>query len=203
MCPSSLDICKLTNLLIKASRGKYGRDKAIALKNLAANSIGTCNRSLSFELKQTIRLIKSVQAEIVVLDKQIKLVVELDSPLITIPGISYTLAAIILAEIGDINRFSSPAKLLAFAGLEPSTYQSGNFTASNTPMVKRGATYLRRAIMTSARLVSMRDTTFHDYLSKKRSEGKHYYVALSHVSRKLLCVIHHLLLSGTAFVPQL
>lgn len=114
---------------------------------------------MSFELKQTIRLIKSVQAEIVVLDKQIKLVVvELDSPLITIPGISYTLAAIILAEIGDINRFFSPAKLLAFAGLEPSTYQSGNFTASNTPMVKCGSTYLRWAIMTSARLVSMRDT---------------------------------------------
>ena len=208
-CPSPHDICnchltKLTNLLSKASHGKYGKDKAITLKNLAANSIGTCNRSLSYELQQTIRLVQSLQIEIVELDKQIKLVVdELDSPVITIPGISYTLAAIILAEIGDISRFSSPAKLLAFAGLEPSTYQSGNFTASNTTMVKRGSTYLRWAIMTAARLVAMRDPTFHDYLTKKRSEGKHYYVALSHVSRKLLRVIHHLLLSDTAFVPQM
>ena len=208
-CPSPHDICnchltKLTNLLSKASYGKYGRDKAIALKQLAHNSIGTCTRSLAFELKQTIRLIQSVQTEIIELDKQIKLiVVELNSPIITIPGISYTLAAIILAEIGDINRFPSPAKLLAFAGLEPSTYQSGNFRASNTPMVKRGSTYLRWAIMHAARLISMRDTTFHDYLSKKRSEGKHYFVALSHVSRKLLRVIHHLLLSDTAFVPQM
>lgn len=201
---SNSHLTKLTNLLSKASKGKYGRDKAIALKTLACNSIGTCNRALSFELKQTIRLVQSVQLEISELDKQIKLVVdELASPIITIPGISYTLAAIILAEIGDINRFSSPAKLLAFAGLEPSTYQSGKFTASNTPMVKRGSTYLRWAIMLSARLVSMRDPTFGNYLAKKRAEGKHYYVALSHVSRKLIRIIHHLLLSDTAFVSQL
>lgn len=207
-CPSPQAICnchltRLTNLLLKASRGKYGRDKAIALKGLAANSIGTSNRSLTFELRQTIRLIQSLQVEISELDKQIKLVVdELNSPIITIPGISYTLAAIILAEISDINRFSSPAKLLAFAGLEPSTYQSGKFTASNTSMVKRGSTYLRWAIMQAARLACMRDETFSNYFLKKRSEGKHYYVALSHVSRKLLRVIYHLLLSDSTFVPQ-
>lgn len=201
---SNCHLTKLTNLLIKASRGKYGRNKAIALKDLASNSIGTCNRSLSFELKQTIHLVMSLQNEISQIDKQIRLVVdELNSPIITIPGISYTLAAIILAEIGDIHRFDSPAKLLAFAGMEPSTYQSGKFRASNTPMVKRGSTYLRWAIMHSARLVSMRDASFSNYLSQKRSEGKRYYVALSHVGRKLIRVIYYLLFSNTAFVPQM
>jgi transposase len=208
-CPSPQDICnchltKLTNLLFKASRGKYGKDKAIALKCLASNSIGTSTRSLSFELRQTIRLIQSIQVEISELDKQIKLVVdELNSPIITIPGISHTLAAIILAEIGDINRFPSPAKLLAFAGLEPSTYQSGKFNASNTSMVKRGSTYLRWAIMQASRLVCMRDETFGNYFYKKRSEGKHYYVALSHVGRKLIRVIYCMLLSSYTFVPQM
>lgn len=120
------DICschltKLTNLINKASKGKYGKKKAIA-----------------FELKQTIRLIQSVQAQIDALDKQIKIVVdELNSPLLTIPGISYT-----LAEVGDIGRFSTPAKLLALAGMEPSTYQSGSYNASKTPMVKRVSKYL-------------------------------------------------------------
>lgn len=134
----------LTNIISKASRGRYGKEKAFELKELASKSIGSCNRSLVFELQQTIRLIQSVQKEIDELDKQIKLVVdELNTPLITIPGIGYTIAAIILAEIGDINNFSSPAKLLAFAGMEPSTYQSGKYTASRTPMVKRGSIYLR------------------------------------------------------------
>ena len=206
-CPD--EICKchlthLTNVISKASRGKYGREKAIQLRELAANSIGSSNRSLTFELQQTIRLIQSVQVEINTLDKQIKLVVdELNTPLMTIPGIGYTIAAIILAEIGDINNFSSPAKLLAFAGMEPSTYQSGKYNASKTPMVKRGSTYLRWAVMQAARLVSMRDSTFAVYMAKKRSEGKHFNVAQSHVGKKLIRVIYSLLKNNTAFVPQM
>ena len=206
-CPD--EICKchlthLTNVISKASRGKYGREKALQLRELAADSIGSSNRALTFELQQTIRLIQSIQAEINTLDKQIKLVVdELNTPLMTIPGIRYTIAAIILAEIGDINNFSSPAKLLAFAGMEPSTYQSGKYNAAKTPMVKRGSTYLRWAIMQAARLVSMRDSTFSAYMAKKRSEGKHFNVAQTHVGKKLIRVIYSLLKNNTAFVPQM
>lgn len=193
----------LTNIISKASRGQYGKEKAIQLRELATTSIGSSSRSLMFELQQTIRLIQSVQTEIHILDKQIKMVVdELNTPLMTIPGISYTIVAIILAEIGDINNFSSPAKLLAFAGMEPSTYQSGKYTASNTPMVKRGSIYLRWAIMQAAYLVPMRDPTFAAYLSKKRSEGKHFNVAKSHVGKKLIRVIFYLLKHNIAFVPQ-
>ena len=201
---SSCHLTKLTNTISKASRGKYGRSKAISIKEVASNSIGTSTRSLSFELQQTIRLIQSIQVEIDVLDLQIKEVVtEIDSPIMTIPGISYTLAAIILAEIGDIEKFNNPAKLLAFSGLDPSTYQSGKYTASHTPMVKRGSAYLRWAMLTAARTVSMRDTTFSIYLSKKQSEGKHYYIAMSHVAKKLIRVIFYLLKTNTAFAPQM
>lgn len=201
---SSCHLTHLTSVLSKASRGKYDREKAIQLRELASNSIGSSNRSLTFELQQTIRLIQSVQSEIDSLDKQIKLVVdELNTPLLTIPGIGYTIAAIILAEIGDINNFSSPAKLLAFAGMEPSTYQSGKYNASKTPMVKRGSTYLRWAIMQAARLVSMRDSTFATYMAKKRSEGKHFTVAQSHVGKKLIRVIYSLLKNNTAYIPQM
>lgn len=196
-------LTKLTNIINKASHGRYGKEKANALRDLAFNSIGSSNRSTAFELQQTIRLIQSVQTEIDILDKQIKIIVnELNTPLLTIPGIGYTLAAIMLAEIGDIERFSTPAKLLAFAGMEPSTYQSGNYNASKTPMVKRGSTYLRWAVMQAARLVSMRDAAFNTYMAKKRSEGKHYNVARSHVGKKLLRVIFYLLKNNTAFVPQ-
>ncbi|MEQ8153731.1 MAG: IS110 family transposase [Clostridiaceae bacterium] len=201
---STCHLTKLTNILSKASKGKYGKDKAITIKDAASNSIGTSARSLSFELQQSIRLVHSVQSEIEALDNQIREVVdELNSPIMSIPGISYTLAAIILAEIGNIERFTAPAKLLAFAGLEPSTYQSGKYNASHTPMVKRGSTYLRWAILTASRTVSMRDATFSTYLSKKQLEGKHYYIAMSHVAKKLIRVIFYLLKTNTAFVPQM
>ena len=127
---------------------------------------------------------------------------EIDSPILTIPGISYTLGAIIIAEIGDITNFDTPAKLLAFAGLEPSTYQSGSFTAGKTPMVKRGSSYLRWALLNAARLVSMRDETFKLYCQKKKSEGKHHFVVMSHVGKKLVRVVFQLLKTNNAFISQ-
>lgn len=204
--PNAIAGCHLTrlpNLIWKGPHGKYGREKAIALRELAASSIGLSDDAHAFELQQTIRMIQSVQAEIDVLGGKIKSIVkELDTPLLSIPGISYTLAAIILAEIGDINNFPTPSKLQAFAGLDPSTYQSGKYTASYSTMVKRGSTYLRWAMFQAARLVSMRDKTFKDYLAKKRSEGKHFNVAISHVSRKLLRTIFYMLKYNESFVPQ-
>lgn len=206
--PTAKDIAechltKLTNLLRDNSCGKYGKDKALQIRNLASTSIGTNSLSVGFELQQTIRLINNLQEEIDVLDKHIKTIMkEINSPILTIPGISYTLGAIILAEIGDIMNFATPAKLLAFAGLEPSTYQSGNYSASKTPMVKHGSTYLRWAFLNAARLVAMRDKTFKDYCIKKKSEGKHHYVVMSHVGKKLVRVVFQLLKTNTAFVSQ-
>ena len=199
---SNCHLTHLTNIISKASKGRYGKEKAITLKETAAKSIGSYNRSLLFELQQTIRLIQSIQTEINELDKQIKIVVnELDTPLLTIPGISYTIAAIILAEIGDISNFSTPAKLLAFAGMDPSVYQSGNYTASKTSMVKRGSDYLRWAVMQAAS-VPMRDSTFAAYMAKKRSEWEHFNVARCHVGKKLLRVIFYLLRHNSKFVSQ-
>ncbi|MGL5350488.1 MAG: IS110 family transposase [Cetobacterium sp.] len=127
--PSAHDISncyltKLTNLLSKTSKGKYGKDKTIALKNLASKSIGINSSGTSFELQQTIRIINYYLDEISILDKKIKeLLIQMKTPLVSIPRISYTLASIILSEVGEITRFQNPAKLLVFAGLEPSVYK--------------------------------------------------------------------------------
>lgn len=115
-------------------------------------------------------MIQNVQTEIDALDKKIKSIVrELDTPLLTIPAISYTLAPIILGEIGDIDNFSHPSKLQAFAGLDPSIYQSDKYTAAHSTMIKRGSTYLRWAVFQAARLVAMRDKTFAHYRVPKGS----------------------------------
>ena len=196
-------IDRLTNLLSKASKGRYGRAKAEEIKSLAQQSIGANSPATSLELRLTLQHLDFLQKQIHDLDKTIRVAVEqIQSPLLSIPGIGTTLAAIILAEIGDIHRFSSPDKLQAFAGLDPSTYQSGKFKADKTPMVKHGSTYLRWALMQAARLVAMNCETFGRYLATKQAQGKHYFVALGHTAKKLIRVIFHILNANEDFVPQ-
>lgn len=200
---SSCNLKHLTTLLEKYSKGKYSRDKAIEIRDLAKVSIGTNSPSISFELRQVIQTILFLQSQIDEIDKELKKSLdELNSPIMSIPGISYVTAAFILAEIGDINNFDSPSKLQAFAGLDPSTYQSGKFTATHSTMVKRGSKYLRWALLTATRLVCMRDKTFNDYKNQKLAEGKHYFVALNHTSKKLIRVIFYLLKTNQTYQLQ-
>jgi len=112
------------------------------------------------------------------------------------------MAAMIQAEIGDFSRFSSPDKILAFAGLSPTTYQSGNFISSKAKMDKRGSRYLRYALFISAQYVSLWSPVFKDYYQKKRAEGKHYFVALTHVAKKLIRVIFRLHKTRESFNPH-
>ena len=172
--------------------------KAKEIRNLARKSVGVYISAKAMELRQTIKLIQILDSDIAEIEQQIQAQVQ-DSPITTIPGISFRMAAMIQAEIGDFNRFSSPEKILAFAGLPPSTYQSGNFISSKAKMDKRGSRYLRYALFISAQYVSLWCSVFKDYYRKKRSEGKHYFVALSHVAKKLLRIICHLKKTGEPF----
>ena len=196
-------IDRLTNLLRAASKGRYGRAKAEEIKSLAQQSIGANSPAVALELQLTLQHLDFLQKQMNELDKSIRAAVEQSqSPITSIPGIGPTLAAIILAEIGDVHRFSSPDKLQAFAGLDPSTYQSGNFKADRTPMVKHGSTYLRWALMQAARLAAVHCKTFSRYMEAKQAQGKHYFVALGHTAKKLIRVIFRILSANEVFVPQ-
>ena len=196
-------LTRLTNLLKDNSKGRYSKDKALEIRNVASNSIGTSSDASSFELVQTIDMINFYSSKMDELDAKIEnIMIELNSPILSIPGISYNLGSIILAEIVDINRFDTPAQLQAFAGLDPTTHQSGKFIATGVSMVKRGSPYLRWAILNASRLIAMRDPCFKNYYQGKRKEVKHHYVALTHVAKKLIRVIFKLLKTNTQFVPQ-
>lgn len=197
---ASSHLTHLTHLLEKASKGHYSRDKAVALRDAAKNSIGSNMPAKSLELKHTIRRINELSSEISEIENTIKVIMdEINSPILGIPGISYRMGAMILAEIGDFSRFSSPDKILAYAGLSPSTYQSGNYESQYAHMEKRGSKYLRYALFNATIYVCHWDPTFSDYLAKKRAEGKHYYVAISHAARKLVRVIYHLESTGQLY----
>jgi transposase len=181
---------RLKTLLCGASKGRYDRDKAIEFRDAAKNSIGSRMPAKSLEMKHTIRLIRELDAEIAEIEAAIKTIMDdMATPILTIPGISYRMGAMILAEIGGFSRFESPDKILAYAGLSPSTYQSGQLTSSYSRMEKRGSRYLRYALFNATRFVCQWDDTFAAYLAKKRSEGKHYNVAVSHAAKKLVRLI--------------
>ena len=200
-CPTPYEIVnfntrKLANLLKKASKGRHSTDKVREIKELAKNSFGIkfTGDACSFEIKQLVNQIIFLEKQVDDLELKIKSIYsKLDTHLQSIPGIGEALAPVILAEIGDINNFSTPSKLTAFAGIDPSENQSGNKKSTDEKTSKRGSPYLRHAIYQAAFIASNNDPVMRDYYLKKRAEGKHHYVALAGVERKLLGIVYHVL----------
>ncbi|WP_320928358.1 IS110 family transposase [Hungatella sp.] len=198
---STAHLTRLTNLLHTASKGRYTKNTAIRFREAARTSIGSYMPAKSLELKHTIKLLQELTAEIDEIESEIKLIMdEINSPILSIPGISYRMGAMILAEVGDFNRFDSPDKILAYAGMSPSTYQSGQLESSHSHMEKRGSRYLRYALYNATKYVCHWDPIFSAYLEKKRGEGKHYNVALSHATKKLVRVIYQLEKTGHSYL---
>jgi len=194
-------LTRLKNLLYVASKGHYGEDTAVLFRDVARRSIGSNMPAKSLELCHTIRLIGELDLAIEEIESRIKTIVdEMSSSILTIPGIGYRMGAMILAEIGDISRFDSSDKILAYAGLSPSTYQSGQLTSCYSHMEKRGSRYLRYAIFNATKYVCHWEPTFAAYLAKKRAEGKHYNVAISHAAKKLVRLIYALERSRKPFL---
>lgn len=164
---ASAHLTRLSNLLSKSSKGRYGKDAAIIFREAARNSIGSHMPAKSLELEHTIRLIRELDAEI--------------------------------DEIGDFSRFDSPDRILAYAGMSPSTYQSGQLDNCYSHMEKRGSKYLRYALFNATKYVCLWDKSFAAYLAKKRAEGKHYNVALSHAAKKLVRLIYAMERSGQPY----
>jgi transposase len=194
------DVRRLASLLKDFSHGRHGRSSADKLKALAKNSIAHHNDGDACELSLMAQRILFLEKQLVTLEAQIeKIMLSLASPIISIPGISVVLGAAILAEIGNIHAFATPAKLLAFAGCEPSTYQSGKYSATKTPMVKRGSKYLRNALYLAASMAYLHSSSFRAYIDKKRAEGKHFYTAMSHGMKKLSRIIFAVLTKNIPF----
>lgn len=191
-----VDTKSLAALLRKASRGRHGADKARELKSLAARSVGLtlCSDAFAFQIRILIEQIEFTEKQIDEIDKKIaKQLKKLSSVILTIPGVGPATGAIILGEIGDIGRFSNPKKLVAFAGIDPTSFQSGNYVGQHNRLSKKGSPYLRRAVWMSALIAVRCDPVFKEFYEKKRSEGKAHGTALGAVSRKLLYTIHAVL----------
>lgn len=196
---------QLAEILEKASRGRLGAEKAVEIQNAARNSFGIVMASSSFSLiiRQYIEQIRSLEASVDVFDTEIaRLLSGFDTQLTTITGVGPTLAAVILSEIGgDIRRFSSPAKLAAYAGVDPTVKQSGDFSGSRMKMSKRGSPYLRRAIWLASTVAAFKDPAIHALYERKRAEGKDHMTVIGHICRKMISIIFAVLRDNTPYVP--
>ena len=190
----------LTNLLYNNSHGRYNQEKALQLKSLAKESVGLDNPAIELQIQCLIKQLHLYQKQIQDIDHSIMTLMEIiNSPILTIPGVSYTLGSMIISEIDDIKRFSNPSKLLAFAGLDPVVKQSGNFQSDSLKISKRGSTYLRYAIYRVAFLIIYNNETFYNYYIEKRAQGKNHRVALGHVCNKLVRIIFKILTDDIPF----
>ena len=196
----------LTNLLIKCSGGHFGSAKADEIMDAAKNSFGIDDPYDVYAnlIKTYLKQIKFIQKNISEMEQKItEIMDEIGSPITSIPGIGVTLGAVILSEIGDISRFKCADKLAAFAGIDPSIKQSGDYSSIRNHMSKRGSPYLRRALWMACTPAVQFDPMFHAYYLKKRSEGKSHMKTMGHVAKKMICVIYAVLRDNKEYQPIL
>lgn len=197
-------LTKLKNTILNASKGRINHDYPKQLKNLALVSIGEKSTSMELKIKQLITTIELVSSQIDEIDIKIEeLALQLHSPIFTIPGIGLITGFSILCEIQDISLFASSKKLIAFAGVDPATKQSGDYNAPSTAISKRGSPHLRLSLYQAALPALRINTTFNSYYTKKRKQGKSHSCALGHLVRKILRVIYKLLSENRSFESSL
>lgn len=197
---------QLENVLEKVAFKNLAKNKITQISELAANSFGLkfCRDSFSLQLKLLVEQIRFIEAQVSDVESEIKTVLhKIDSPITTIPGIGDINGAVILGEIGDVSRFSNASKLAAYAGIDASVSQSGDFQSSNNRMSKRGSPYLRKALFQAALVAAFHDPVFSAFYQKKRSEGKHHLTAIGAVARKLCNTIFAFLKNNTPYIPQI
>ena len=183
-----------------AQMSHFKKEQAKELRVLAQKSVGASDSALSIQITHTIAQIELLDSQLNSVEAQMTEIMKFhDSVIMTIPGIGYINGGMILGEIGDIHRFSSPSKLLAFAGLDPSVYQSGNYSARRTRMSKRGSKVLRYALVNAAHNVVKNNATFKAYYDAKMAEGRTHYNALGHCAGKLVRVIWKMLTDEVEF----
>ena len=198
-------IDELFEIIKDKSHNRLTKAKAISIKEAAADTFGIkiAQDAFSFQLKQLIDRMNFLDKQIEALDCQILEYYEkFDCYLHTIPGIGIIGAATILAEIGDISRFKNSSSLIAFAGIDPTVRQSGEFNSTHNHMSKRGSPYLRHAIFLAATTCSFHNSPLNAYYKKKRDQGKHHLTATGAVARKLTTIIYAVLRDSKPYEPK-
>lgn len=202
---ASFDLSELTEMLRESSRGRFKETKAREIIEQAKSSIGISflADAAQLEMQCLLEQIHFLEEQIQQIDDHLPLLLDkADQYLTTIPGIGVVLAATILGEIGDVNRFPELENLVAYAGIDPTVYRSGQFEAAEAHMSKRGSPYLRRALWLAANVARQHDPDLKAYYQKKKKEGKHHNTVIGALCRKLLARVYVILKEERSYVVR-
>ena len=186
-----------------------GRGRQIALtperlKEVAKNSIGFPSKAEVIEMKHLIAMMELIHEQIRELDKKIEeFSLQLNSPILSIPGISHFSGTSILAELGDLHNYSTASQIIKFAGVSPYKHKSSQYEAQHTAITKKGSRYLRKTLYQVILPVIKLNPVFHAYYRHKLSQGKGHRCAQGHCVRKLLRIIYHLVTTNQQFDSEL
>ena len=188
--------------LRKMSRGSFSLMRFNGLREIAKTSIGINYEESNAVIRQLVEEFEAINRRNDELDALLKPLIDAECPqLLTIPGIGYRLAGMIVGEIGDASRFPSPDKLIRFAGLDVKIYQSGT-VERHGKLGKRGSPLLRYALFQAAEKARIHCPEFAEFYAKKKAEGKHWICALTHTARKMLRTIYSIMISGQDYSPR-
>jgi transposase len=215
---AEVDLSELAEFLAEHSRGRLGAERARQVQSYAQSTFGISIAvdAFALELKLLLDQIEFIENQISAIEQAIdEAMAELaavNQPqalpkgvyhvIETIPGIGRVLAAAIIGETGEIDRFASARKYVAFAGLDATVRESGQFAGTRNRMSKRGSPHLRRAIWLAAINARRFNPELRAYYEAKRAEGKHVGVATGAVARRLAHLIHALWRDQRVFDPD-
>jgi len=208
-CPTPSEIGRkrassIAKLLSEGSRGRLGADKAAQVKAAAKSSVGIRlgEEAASFQIKTMVSQVEFLNATIAKVEKEVaSLLGKVEPNITTIPGVSTTTGAQIVAEIGDAKRFRNAASIVKYAGLNSGVDESGKYSAEGVPITKHGSPYLRRSLWLAANRARQYDPKLREYYDKLRRKGKPHRVAVTAVARKLCHVVYAVMRDGEPYDP--
>ena len=208
-CPTPSEVARkrassIAKLLSEGSRGRLGDAKAAEVKAAAKSSVGIKlgEEAASFQIKTMVSQVEFLNATIAKVEKEVASLLEKVEPNITtIPGVSTTTGAQIVAEIGDVKRFKNAASIVKYAGLNSGVDESGKFSAEGVPITKHGSPYLRRSLWLAANRARQYDPRLKEYYDKLRRKGKPHRVAVTAVARKLCHIVYAVMRDGEPYDP--
>lgn len=209
-CPTPSEVARkrassIAKMLSEGSRGRLGADRAARVKAAARSSVGIRlgEDAASFQIKTMVSQIEFLNATIAKVEREVEGLLERIEPNITtIPGVSITTGAQIVAEIGDVKRFKNAASIVKYAGLNSGVDESGKFSAEGVPITKQGSPYLRRSLWLAANRARQFDPRLKAFYDKKRREGKPHRVAVTACARKLCHVVYAVMRDGEPYDPD-
>jgi transposase len=201
---AGLELGDLAATIRRASRHQLGRAKAEAVRAAARDSLGVgcLERAARLEVRALLAQLRLLERQCAQADAVLERRLARAAPhLLTVPGVRGLLAATVLAELGDVGRFGRVEEVVAFAGLDASVFESGDFQGTRQHISKRGSPHLRRALYLAAFKAVETDPELAAFFRRKQAEGKPYRVALVAVSRKLLARVYRVLRAGRPYRP--